>query len=158
MAEPLPESTVLKFSTERVIVLVGNLSGVIGSSQMKLICAILIAVIALHTQCLASCYGMGDPSSAAAPAPAVPPCHDDHGDKDGNVPDRPSNHDDDACGVGLITPSKTIAAPDALLQMDSLPAIAVSAIVNEDAVGVFAPLRSPSSSASLPALKLKLRI
>jgi hypothetical protein len=124
---------------------------------MKPLCMLLVVVIAMHTLCIASCYGMHNVSPAATTSTAVPPCHD-HPQND-NVPtgDPTSDHDDNACGMGPVTPSK-VAITIESFQVALPPEFASSEIGARAAVIAFDFLGSPLAAPFLPALSLKLRI
>ena len=129
----------------------GNLAGGRVLFTMKLVCTLLMAVIAVHAQCLASCYAMHEvPQSSTS----TPPCHD-HGSDKAPASNHAPDHDN-ACGVGPVTPSKLSPmlggpqAPIAVLALCLIPEKLTSPIsFGEDA---------PPPAFAEPALRLNLRI
>ena len=128
-----------------------------GPVRMKLLGMLLVVVIAMHTLCIASCYGVHNVSPAETTSTAVPPCPDHP--QDNNVPtgDPASDHDDNACGTGPVTPSK-VAVTIESFQVALPPEFVSSEIDAKAAVIAFDFLGSPPAAAFLPALSLKLRI
>jgi hypothetical protein len=126
---------------------------------MKIACTLLVVVIALHSQCLASCYGMHVPLAVPA-SDAAPPCHGDHGQQGDQSPpeDHSADHSDSACGLGPVTPSKSALTLEGTLHV--LPPFAVDPlpIVQDDAFAAVVPFGWPPPSTFSPALLLKLRI
>jgi hypothetical protein len=110
-----------------------------------------MAVIALHAQCLASCYAMHDvPRSSTSTSP----CHSHGSDK---APD--SNHapdHDNACGVGPVTPSKISAMPGGL--QASLPLLELPSILEKSSSPLSLAGDAPPPLPGEPALRLNLRI
>jgi hypothetical protein len=119
---------------------------------MKLLCTLLMAVVALHAQCLGSCYAMHDISHNST---SSQPCHGHEGDKapSGN----PAPDHDNECGIGPVTPLKTTSLLEIALQTPP-PLLALSSILYRP---ISTPVFSgddPPPNISEPALRLNLRI
>ena len=137
--------------------LVRNLRRWYGPVRMKPLRMLLVVVIAMHTLCVASCSGMHNVSPPATTSTTVPPCHDHP--QDNNVPtgDPTSDHNDNACGMGPVTPSKVAITIESF--QVALPPEFVSSGIEAKAAGIaFEFPGSPPAVAFLPALSLKLRI
>jgi hypothetical protein len=124
---------------------------------MKFICTLLVTVIVLHTQCLASCFATHLVSTAATNSTPIPPCHGHQGPK-APAKDHSPDHDDNACGFGSVTQSKTTLTLENTIQIAPPLPIDPPPMVEEAASMAFVPSGSSPPSAFLLGLKLKLRI
>jgi hypothetical protein len=125
---------------------------------MKILAVILVAVIAMHSQCMVSCLASHKGHTTGPDSNSAPPCHESQHPKapSGNH----SANDDSGCGFGVVVESKIRVNIEAGAPLTALPSFVASLSVVEQSrtANFFTPVVLDSSLGHSPALNLTLRI
>ena len=111
---------------------------------MKILCSVLIAVVAFHAECRVLCFAE---HAGAQPQPA---CHEN---SKLPAPEHPPHGDDgNSCGQAPGIDSRIISIVKCELEPAALEPVAPVVLIHETLAGIF-PIFSERSQASLPPLR-----
>jgi hypothetical protein len=125
---------------------------------MKTLAVILVAVIAMHSQCMVSCLASHNGHTTVPASTSTPPCHESQNSK--APPGNHSANDEGGCGFGVVVESKIRVNIEAAAPLTALPSFVASLSVVEQSrtANFFTPVVLDSSLGYSPALNLTLRI